>query len=119
MESSVLSVQEISVSPAPAPPRLAVHDHDVRFTRRDRVISALAIAAFVAARLVHLGSYRLWYDEIFTLEAAERGWGNLVWFVQHFDQHSPLFYLLVKCWIAMGGESFLWLGSFPAVVGIG
>ncbi|HXL81781.1 MAG TPA: glycosyltransferase family 39 protein [Pyrinomonadaceae bacterium] len=32
--------------------------------------------------------------------------------------HPPLFYLLLKIWIAIGGESLLWLRLLPALFGI-
>jgi uncharacterized membrane protein len=32
--------------------------------------------------------------------------------------HPPLFYLLLKIWIGVGGESLLWLRLFPALISI-
>jgi hypothetical protein len=89
-----------------------------RPTRRDRAFTVLAIAAFVAARLWHVGSFRVWFDEIFTLQASALDWGSLLWFVRTYDVHPPLFYMVAKLWLELGGQSFLWLGLFPALTAI-
>lgn len=98
---------------------VAVHrDDDWRPTRRDRVITVAAVGLFAATRLMHLGSFRLWFDEVFTFEAAVRDWGALMWFVRNYDVHPPLFYALAKLWVDAGGQSFVWLGLFPALTAI-
>ena len=87
-------------------------------TRVDLVIGVAAVAAFIVARLWHIGSFRVWFDEIFTLQASARDWGSLLWFVRTYDVHPPLFYMLAKLWLDLGGQSFLWLGLFPALTAI-
>jgi hypothetical protein len=89
-----------------------------RPTRRDVVVGAIAVILFVGARLMHLGSFRMWFDEVFTFDAAARDWGGLLWYVRNYDVHPPLFYMLAKLWIDIGGDSFLWLGLFPALTAI-
>lgn len=76
------------------------------------------MAAFVIARLMHLGSFRLWFDEVFSFEAAARDWGGLIWFVRNYDVHPPLYYMLAKLWLDLGGQSFPWVGLFPALTAI-
>jgi hypothetical protein len=99
--------------------RLGVHSGPpVPFTRSEKCVFALVVGMFIAARLVHLGSFRLWFDEIFTLQVAERDWSNLLSYVKNYDVHPPLFYLLTRAWLMIGGRAFLWLGLFPAITAI-
>jgi uncharacterized membrane protein len=55
----------------------------------------------------------LWFDEIFGVHAAEHDWENLFRFVAQDLIHPPLFYVLLKIWILVGGESLFWLRFFP------
>jgi uncharacterized membrane protein len=75
-------------------------------------------ALFVGARLVRLSASCLWFDEIFGIHAARHGWTELLRFVAADIIHPPLFYLLLKIWIGIGGESLLWLRILPAVFAI-
>jgi uncharacterized membrane protein len=59
----------------------------------------------------------LWFDEIFSVHAAELDWQNLYRFVAQDLIHPPLFYALLKLWIA-GGESLFWLRFFPVFFSI-
>lgn len=93
-------------------------DDEWRPTRRDWIITVAAIALFVAVRLVHIGSFALWFDEVFTFEASSRDWGSLVWFVRNYDVHPPLFYAVAKLWLDAGGNALPWLGLFPALTAI-
>ncbi|MBA3711826.1 MAG: glycosyltransferase family 39 protein [Pyrinomonadaceae bacterium] len=77
-----------------------------------------AIALYIAARLWRLTASCLWFDEIFSIHAARHGWGELLNFVALDIIHPPLFYLLLKIWIAVGGESLVWLRLFPALAAI-
>ena len=76
------------------------------------IIAAISIV-FVALRLWNLTDSCLWFDEIFGVHAAEMDWGNMFWFVAQDLIHPPLFYALLKIWIAVGGESLFWLRFFP------
>src|SRR6266852_1795084 len=82
------------------------------------VCLALVVALFVAARLWHLTTSCLWFDEIFSVHAARHGWTDMLRFVAADIIHPPLFYALLKVWIALGGESLLWLRLFPALTSI-
>ncbi len=57
----------------------------------------------------------LWFDEIFSVHAATLTVRELVWFVAQDLIHPPLFYLLLKIWISIGGESLFWLRFFPVL----
>jgi len=73
---------------------------------------------FVAARLWRLSASCLWFDEIFSVHAARHSWAGLLQFVAADLIHPPLFYLLLKIWIAMGGESLMWLRLLPALISV-
>ena len=78
----------------------------------------LVIVLFIAARLWRLTSSCLWFDEIFSVHAAEHSWRGLLPFVAADLVHPPLFYILLKLWIGIGGESTLWLRLFPALASV-
>ncbi|MEP6718166.1 MAG: glycosyltransferase family 39 protein [bacterium] len=80
--------------------------------------TALVIVLFAAVRLWRLTATCLWFDEIFGIHAARHGWTELLRFVAADIIHPPLFYLLLKIWIGIGGESLTWLRLLPAVCAI-
>ncbi|MEP6742309.1 MAG: glycosyltransferase family 39 protein [bacterium] len=79
-------------------------------------LGAAIVVLFVAVRLWRLTASCLWFDEIFSIHATRHGWTELLRFVAADIIHPPLFYLLLKVWIAIGGESLIWLRLFPALV---
>ena len=62
-----------------------------------------------------LTSSCLWFDEIFSVHAAEHSWNSLVSFVALDLIHPPLFYALLKIWISIVGENLFWLRLFSIV----
>src|SRR4030095_535540 len=76
------------------------------------LFGALAIL-YAAVRLWRLGDSCLWFDEIFSVHAAEHPWNSLFWFVAQDLIHPPLFYATLKLWIGIGGESVYWLRLLP------
>jgi hypothetical protein len=81
---------------------------------RDVVCAGLLVAAFVLVRVWRLDASCLWFDEVFSVHAARHGWGALVEFVALDLIHPPLFYLLLKGWIALvGSEAVWWVRVFP------
>src|SRR6476620_9545432 len=80
-------------------------------SRRQIIIVSICLA-YVTLRYWGLASSCLWFDEIFSVHAAEHVWGEMFWFVAQDLIHPPLFYMLLKGWIAIGGESVIWLRSF-------
>jgi hypothetical protein len=80
--------------------------------------SVLVVIIFVAARLWRLTASCLWFDEIFSVHAARHSWTSLTHFVAADIIHPPLFYILLKVWISIGGESLLWLRLFPALTSV-
>ena len=76
------------------------------------------IVIYVAVRLWGLTKSCLWFDEIFSVHAAEHAWNELCRFVALDLIHPPLFYVLLKVWIAIGGEGLLWLRLLPVALSI-
>jgi uncharacterized membrane protein len=87
---------------------------------RDRglVLFILLAGLFIAVRLWGLTTYPLWLDEIFSLNLARLGWGELIGAAARDIVHPPLFYLLLKIWAGIGGTSLIWLRLFPALTSI-
>jgi len=75
-------------------------------------------AVYIAARLWNLTASCLWFDEIFSVHAAEHSWGSILNFVALDLIHPPFFYLILKLWIAIGGESLLWLRMLPVLFAV-
>jgi uncharacterized membrane protein len=86
--------------------------------RWSTLFSAAILLLFIGLRLWRLSASCLWFDEIFSIHAARHGWAELLRFVAADIIHPPLFYLLLKIWISVGGESLLWLRLLPALLSI-
>ena len=82
------------------------------------VIIGFICLIYIALRFWHLTDSCLWFDEIFSVHAAEHHWKELFWFVAQDLIHPPLFYILLKIWIQIGGESLFSLRLFPVVFSI-
>lgn len=79
---------------------------------------ALVTTAYIALRFWRLTDSCLWFDEIFSVHAAEHSWNSLFSFVALDLIHPPLFYILLKLWIAVGGEGLFWLRLFPVMFAV-
>src|SRR6478752_686098 len=84
-------------------------------TRTFKIMIGAAAILYVAFRVWHLDASCLWFDELFSVHAAEHTWNSLVWFVAQDLIHPPLFYAVLKVWIGIGGESLLWLRLLPVL----
>ena len=78
----------------------------------------LTTGIFIATRLYNLTAYSLWGGETFSLEGARLPWGDMFSYVIADIVHPPMFYILLKIWVAIGGESLLWLKLLPTLIGI-
>src|SRR5215210_3287122 len=78
-------------------------------------VFVLISIVYILLRLWHLTDSCLWFDEIFSIHAAEQDWNSLFWFVAQDLIHPPLSYVLLKLWISAGGESLFWMRFFPIV----
>ncbi|HKC65093.1 MAG TPA: glycosyltransferase family 39 protein, partial [Pyrinomonadaceae bacterium] len=81
-------------------------------------VFTLIVSIYAGARLWHLTSACLWFDEIFSVHAARYGWVRMLNFVAADVVHPPLFYGLLKIWIGIGGESLIWLRLLPALLSV-
>jgi hypothetical protein len=91
---------------------------DSVFAKPASAILALVAAIFVAARFWHLTAYSLWACESFGLYGARQDWSGLISYAVADVAHPPLFYMLLKVWITIGGESLLWLKLLPVLIAI-
>jgi hypothetical protein len=71
------------------------------------------VVIYIAARYWNVTFSCLWFDEIFSVNAAEHSWNSILKFVALDLIHPPLFYVVLKLWIAIGGEGLLWLRTLP------
>lgn len=81
-------------------------------------IFVLLSVTFISLRFWNIGSFSLWGGEAFTMIGAEQDWNGMMSYVIADIVHPPLFYILLKLWMALGGESLLWLKLFPILSGI-
>ena len=79
------------------------------------IVSGFVCLLYVLLRSWHLTDSCLWFDEIFSVHAAEHSFKDLFSFVAQDLIHPPLFYILLKIWMAIGGESLFWLRFFPVL----
>lgn len=77
-----------------------------------RIVIVAVCLIYILLRFWRLTDSCLWFDEIFGVQAASMDWENLFWFVAQDLIHPPLFYVLLKIWISIGGESVFWLRFF-------
>lgn len=82
------------------------------------IILAAICLVYILLRFWNLTESCLWFDEIFSVHAAEHDWQNLFAFVAQDLIHPPLFYAFLKLWISAGGESVFWLRFFPVFFSI-
>jgi hypothetical protein len=108
-------IESMNQSPNPQPPIRKPQSLNPQSALRRALPVAAIFALYVAARLWRLTESCLWFDEVFGVHAARHPWGELWRFVAADLIHPPLFYALLKLWVAAGGESLLWLRLFPVL----
>jgi len=93
---------------------------DQMFPRKhvDTVIFVVIVGLFITFRLWHLNYFSLDGDEIFSVQAARQDLFSISSFIVRDLVHPPLFYLLLKIWISIVGESLLWLRLLPAITAV-
>lgn len=97
-----------SAAPAKTAPRLAL----------TTIATAAVIALFIGMRLWRITDFALDGDEIFSLQLATASWRELFAKAVQDAIHPPLLYVLLKPWIALGGDSLLWLRLFPVTASV-
>jgi hypothetical protein len=78
----------------------------------------LVVMIFIGLRLWKITSFSLWGGEAFTMIGIKQDWNGMFSYVIADIVHPPLFYILLKLWIALGGNSLLWLKLFPVLSGL-
>lgn len=89
--------------------------------RYGRIGTAAIVAlcvAFAALRFWRLLDSCLWFDEIFSVHAATEPWSRILGFVADDVIHPPLFYILLKIWILVGGDGLISVRLFPFVFSV-
>jgi hypothetical protein len=86
--------------------------------KRQLAAFSLVICLYVGARIWGMTASCLWFDEIFTIHAAEHPWNSILSFISLDLIHPPLFYVLLKLWLAIGGDSLLWVRSLPVAISV-
>jgi hypothetical protein len=73
------------------------------------------VGVYVAMRVYHGAAICLDGDEIFSVGVASKDWSALMRAVGQDSIHPPLFYFLLKLWIAIGGDSLFWVRLLPTL----
>jgi hypothetical protein len=94
-----------------------VHPRKPRKAVRALFLAALGAVCliYVGLRLRHLGTYSLWCDEAFSVFVAKSQWHDLIRQLIVDRVHPPLYYMLLKGWIAITGQSVAALRSFSVL----
>lgn len=77
-----------------------------------------AIGLYAGLRVLNFAGNDLWSDEVFSVLTARLDWAAMFAALINDAVHPPLFYILLKSWILLGGESAAWLRLFPIIVSI-
>ncbi|MFN2513858.1 MAG: hypothetical protein ABR568_20880 [Pyrinomonadaceae bacterium] len=81
----------------------------------------LVVGLFIAARLRDLTTHNILQlagSEIFGVQVARHDWDDIIAYAIKDIVHPPLFYVLLKLWISIGGESLQWIRLFPVLTSI-
>jgi len=68
-------------------------------------------------RVLLLGIKGMWLDETFSVWIANHTVGEIVQLAARFDQHPPLYYLLLHYWIALKGDTAYYARLLSALIG--
>jgi hypothetical protein len=123
MMSRSESSRAIATSPvATAPPnevrlRLRLGEAPT-ITTSSRILFAFIATVFIATRVWNLTAYGLFSDEVFSAQTASLNWTEMLRAVVQDVVHPPLFYILLKAWIALGGNGLVWMKWFPVAMAI-
>ncbi len=80
-----------------------------------KIVAVAFVALAAVLRFTGLAALCLNGDEIFSIITVRYGWDHFAIEVVKDAIHPPLFYLLLRGWIAAGGEVLSWVRLFPAI----
>jgi mannosyltransferase len=86
-----------------------------RLRRLGPVLPALAAAVFGIVRLPELTRSPFWFDELFSLDVVSLPVGDSMRRIIADHTNPPLFYVLLKGWVAIGGDGDLWARLLPCL----
>jgi len=89
-----------------------------RLHRFRPVLPALAATLFAVVRLPELTRSSLWYDELFSMGVAGLPAGESLRRIIADHTNPPLFYVLLKGWMAVGGDADAWVRLLPCLFAI-
>ncbi len=70
-----------------------------------RLLLAGILIVAAGLRYAHLGAHSLTFDEIYVIKIALSKWQDVLPVLRTAEFHPPLYYLLMKAWIAIAGLS--------------
>ena len=77
---------------------------------------AVVVCLYIAVRCEGLTESCLWFDEIFSVHAANHPWNELFSFVAQDLIHPPLFYVFLKLWMNVFGDGVIGLRMLPVII---
>lgn len=80
------------------------------------MIFAIITLLFIVARFFRITTFSLWGGETFIIDGIRQNWSGMFDYIIADIVHPPLFYVLAKSWVAIGGESLLWLKLLPFLI---
>src|SRR5689334_9711448 len=80
-----------------------------------RILLVAIVGTGVLLRVWHLGRYSLWYDEVFSVVAARSSWTEMFRQILIDRVHPPVFYVSLKVWLAVFGDSIVRLRLFSVL----
>jgi hypothetical protein len=83
--------------------------------RVQRWILVGVVGVYVAMRVYRGAAICMDGDEIFSVGVATHDWAGLLRSVGQDSIHPPLFYFLLKIWIAIGNDSLFWVRLLPTL----
>jgi hypothetical protein len=99
-------------------PTIKIHKQENLVLSWQVMVFAFLLALFAALRVWRITTFSLWGGEAFSMIGVQQAWRDMFAYIVADIVHPPLFYILLKLWIMVGGDSLLWLKLFPVLPGI-
>jgi len=80
------------------------------------IVFFVLAGTFATIRLWNLETFCLDSDEVWSLTCARSTWNGLFSNAAFDLVHPPLFYILLKIWVAIGGMGLFWVRMLPALI---
>jgi uncharacterized membrane protein len=85
---------------------------------KDYYIIITIVIIGIALRLYHNTDISLWHDEAFSALYIKYPWSEMMYRIG-LDVHPPLYYIALRLWHYIFGDSLLALRSFSVLFGVG